>query len=193
MLDLTGLPALDLAIGLAFIFFLLATLAATIQEFIAAIFGLRARMLEEGLRSMLEDPEHGWSYVDKFYDHPLIQSLYRTPGPGIAGPGAGEETRGRNWASVRTPRKPRRVKGPSYVSPRAFALALLDTVAPVKDQAKLFEELDRFSGEAPAGLGKRLKPLVDHAERDVTKLRTNAEAWFDDTMARVSGWYKRKT
>jgi hypothetical protein len=36
VLDLTGLPALDLAIGLAFIFFLLATLAATIHEFIAA-------------------------------------------------------------------------------------------------------------------------------------------------------------
>ena len=30
MLDLTGLPALDLAIGLAFILFLLSTLAATI-------------------------------------------------------------------------------------------------------------------------------------------------------------------
>ena len=57
MLDLTGLPALDLAIGLAFIFFLLSTLAATIQEFIAAILGLRARTLEQGLRSLLEDPE----------------------------------------------------------------------------------------------------------------------------------------
>ena len=61
MLDLTGLPALDLAIGLAFIFFLLSTLAATIQELIAAIFGLRARTLEQGLRSMLEDPRRAGS------------------------------------------------------------------------------------------------------------------------------------
>ena len=67
MLDLTGLPALDLAIGLAFIFFLLSTLAATIQEFIASILGLRARTLEQGLRSLLEDPEKGWQYVDRFY------------------------------------------------------------------------------------------------------------------------------
>jgi hypothetical protein len=81
MLDLTGLPALDVAIGLAFIFFLLATLALTIQEFIAAILGLRARTLEQGLRSMLEDDEAGWKYVDKFYDHALIRSLYRTPPP----------------------------------------------------------------------------------------------------------------
>ena len=79
MLNLTGIPALDLAIGLALIYFLLSTLAATVQEFIAAIFGLRARTLEQGLRSMLEDPDKGWTYVDKFYDHPLIKSLYRTP------------------------------------------------------------------------------------------------------------------
>ena len=79
MLNLTGIPALDLAIGLALIYFLLSTLAATVQEFIAAIFGLRARTLEQGLRSMLEDPKQGWTYVDKFYDHPLIKSLYRTP------------------------------------------------------------------------------------------------------------------
>ena len=56
MPDLSGLPALDLAIGLAFIFFLLSTLAATIQEFIAALLGLRARTLEQGLRSLLEHP-----------------------------------------------------------------------------------------------------------------------------------------
>src|SRR6476660_1976058 len=85
MFDLTGLPALDLAIGLAFIFFLLSTLAATIQEFIAAILGLRARTLEQGLRSLLEDPERGWVYVDRFYDHALIRSLYRTPPPDAVG------------------------------------------------------------------------------------------------------------
>src|SRR4051812_43490362 len=83
MLDLTGLPALDLAIGLAFIFFLVATLAATIQEFIAAILGLRARTLEQGLRSLLEDPEEGWAQVDRFYDHELVKSLYRTPKPAV--------------------------------------------------------------------------------------------------------------
>src|SRR3954453_11867037 len=86
MLDLTGLPALDLVIGLAFIFFLLATLAATIQEFIAGIFGLRARTLEAGLRSMLEDPKVGWASVDHFYAHPLIKSLYRTDPPTTATP-----------------------------------------------------------------------------------------------------------
>jgi hypothetical protein len=58
MIDLTGSPALDLAIGLAFIFFLLATLASAIHEVGAAALGLRARTLEQGLRSMLEDPDN---------------------------------------------------------------------------------------------------------------------------------------
>src|SRR4051794_4551739 len=81
MLNLTGSPALDLAIGLAFIFFLLSTLASAIHELIAAALGLRARTLEEGLRSMLEDPEKGWNLVDDFYDHDLIRSLYQTTSP----------------------------------------------------------------------------------------------------------------
>ncbi len=82
-MDLTGLPALDVAIGLSFIFFLLAVLALTIQELIASFFGLRARTLEQGLRSMLEDEQVGWKHVDNFYEHPLIKSLYRTPPPAV--------------------------------------------------------------------------------------------------------------
>jgi hypothetical protein len=244
MLDLTGLPALDLAIGLAFIFFLLSTLAATIQEFIAAILGLRARTLEQGLRSLLEDPERGWVYVDRFYDHALIRSLYRTPPPqavraanatvaamvkGKLGTQPGQQAQSQRPASdERTPEeKPpaaaeqarrevaaalgknattqsrgwfaralaffKRTKGPSYISPRSFALVVLDNFAPREGQKTVFEEGMGVLDELPDGLGKRLKPLVDSAQNDVEKLRTNLEAWYDDTMARVSGWYKRKT
>lgn len=196
MLDLTGLPALDLAIGLAFIFFLLSTLAATIQEFIAAILGLRARTLEQGLRSMLEDPERGWEFVDKIYDHHLIRSLYRTPP--LAAPPASED-KGRN-AEVATHGPVasaagffKRTKGPSYLSPRAFALALLDTVAPGSDKKTIFTQGEELLKKLPKQLQERLKPLIANAEGDVEKLRTNLEAWYDDTMARVSGWYKRKT
>ena len=196
MLDLTGLPALDLAIGLAFIFFLLSTLAATIQEFIASFLGLRARTLEQGLRSMLEDPEAGWEYVDKVYDHDLIRSLYRTP-PMAKPPDA--EKKGRNADVAK--RKPleqaraffKRTKGPSYISPRAFAVVMLDTVAPGAESKTIFTQSKKLAEELPEQLEKRLKPLIANAEGDVEKLRTSLEAWYDDTMARVSGWYKRKT
>lgn len=203
MLDLTGLPALDLAIGLAFIFFLLSTLALTIQEFIAAILGLRARTLEQGLRSLLEDPEKGWKYVDKFYEHDLIKSLYRTPPPfegnckkaktpakGKLGKNA--HVADRNWFK-RGLAFFKRTSGPSYVSPRSFALVVLDNLAPDKKQKTIFDQGNEVLEELPAGIGARLKPLLAGAETDVETMRTNLEAWYDDTMARVSGWYKRKT
>ncbi len=37
----------------------------------------------------------------------------------------------------------------------------------------------------------RLLSLVSQAEGDIEKLRTSIEQWYDDHMARVSGWYKR--
>ena len=233
MLDLTGLPALDLAIGLAFVFFLLATLALTIQEFIAALFGLRARTLEQGLRSMLEDPTHGWKYVDRFYDHALITSLYRTPPPdvvvnatkpeanaaaalptknepGSSPPGVVEKTTqpetnaeaaavGRNaytqsWSAIERARGFfKRTRGPSYISPRSFALVVLDNFAPEEGHKTFLDDGLSALDELPEGLRKRLKPLLAGPQKDVENLRTNLEAWYDDTMARVSGWYKRKT
>jgi hypothetical protein len=243
MLDLTGLPALDLAIALAFIFFLLSTLAATIQEFIAAILGLRARTLEQGLRSLLEDPKHGWAYVDKFYDHPLIRSLYRTaPVDALRGADAKaaakpEQTLDTGTGTTHEPSQPppaertrdaekpsatrarqevaadvgrnaytqsfgpfkralaffRRTSGPSYISPRAFALVVLDNFALSENQRTFFDAGMDAADDLPEGLAKRLKPLIAGAQQDVEKLRTNLEAYYDDTMARVSGWYKRKT
>src|SRR4051794_10657214 len=147
MLNLTGVPALDLAIGLGFIFFLLATLAATIQEFIAGIFGLRARTLEAGLRSMLEDPNVGWAYVDQFYNHPLVKSLYRTAPPKTATPptspvpqqaAAGERPLPTFVSADGRPSAWERTKGPSYISPRTFALVLLDTLAPAAGKGAVF-------------------------------------------------------
>ena len=231
MLNLTGIPALDLAIGLALIYFLLSTLAATVQEFIAAIFGLRARTLEQGLRSMLEDPKKGWTYVDKFYDHPLIKSLYRTPSVmkaavstsrgrrrpttsrGGGAQKAADSQQGQKAADSQQEPKNigrnadvakrnalqraagffKRTKGPSYISPRAFALVVLDNIAPAEGQKTIFDEGNAAIEQLPGMLRERLEPLIAGAQTDVERLRTDLEAWFDDTMARVSGWYKRKT
>jgi hypothetical protein len=211
MLNLTGLPALDVAIGLAFIFFLLALLALTIQEFIAAILGLRARTLEQGLRSMLEDPADGWKYVDRFYDHTLITSLYRTPPPDVVkqanvvvkapkrGMDPGAAPVGRNahtqsrGAFARACAFFKRTRGPSYVSPRSFALVVLDNFAPDEGRKTFFDHGLGALDDMPEGLQKRLKPLMAGPQEDLETMRVGLEAWYDDTMARVSGWYKRKT
>jgi hypothetical protein len=172
--DLTGIPALNLAVGLAFIFLLLSLLASTIQEFIAAFLGLRARTLEQGLRNMLAGDE---DVLAAFYEHPLIDTLYR---------GEVKKTDLGKGAL-------RRTKGPSYVSPRAFATFVLDAMAPSAGQLNVFKTAANTTETLPEPVKGRLQPLLNEAGNDLERYRKSVEAWYDDSMARVSGWYKRKT
>lgn len=174
MPDVTGIAALDLAIGLAFIFLLLSLLASTIQEFIAAFFGLRARTLQEGLRNMLAQDKN---VLAAFYAHPLIDALYRGE--------VRKKDLGKGGLS--------RTKGPSYVSPRAFAAFVLDAIAPSEGELNFFKTAADESKTLPEPVKKRLQPLLDAAGDDLEEYRKSLEAWYDDSMARVSGWYKRKT
>jgi hypothetical protein len=178
--DLTGLPALDVAIGLSFVFLLLSLVASVGQEIIAGLFALRARTLEIGLRNLLDE-----SLSERLYEHPLIRSMYRHSWwPFGRGPGG--------------------VRRPSYIAPRAFAVAIFDTVAPdvfVTDKDGMPREnkdVIRETREAieglhvPAAVKRRLLTILDTARGDIDTFRLGLEAWFDDAMARVSGWYKRR-
>ncbi|HEX7186304.1 MAG TPA: hypothetical protein VF756_31060 [Thermoanaerobaculia bacterium] len=44
-----------------------------------------------------------------------------------------------------------------------------------------------------AKLRKALLTLLEDSNRDVESLKETLEVWFNNSMARVSGWYKRKT
>jgi hypothetical protein len=235
MPDLTGLPALDVAIGLAFIFLLLSLVASTLQELLANVLSLRANVLERGLRNMLADdtpapagsvaattatsgPRHDLLF--RVYAHPMIRSLYReswfpigrktiepakdTEQP-AAGAGAAAEAHADATHNGLALSKIKGVRLPSYIAPRSFALALLDTIAPnvpVTDpqtgQPVPDQDVIRRTREAivalniPGGVKHRLLALLDDARGDIEAFRRNVEAWFDDTMARVSGWYKRR-
>jgi len=98
------------------------------------------------------------------YAHPVIRSLFRSN------------------------------RRPSYIPSETFALALLDTkvkpaVGVVTDQVAAITSTIH---DLPAG---RVKDTLDilwrDAKHDADKLRKGVEAWFDDTMERVSGWYRR--
>jgi len=45
----------------------------------------------------------------------------------------------------------------------------------------------------PASLQTTFRVLLDEAGQDIEQLKTQLEIWFNNTMDRVSGWYKRKT
>lgn len=72
--------------------------------------------------------------------------------------------------------------GPSYIPSRSFAIALLDALGDADPQAA-----------QPSIARGAIAILKRQSGDDVHKLRQHVEVWFNDSMERVSGWYKRRT
>jgi hypothetical protein len=83
---------------------------------------------------------------------------------------------------------------PSYLSARAFSLALLDTLAPRGSrEGDLTQALSNKLDELPGPVRGQLRPLLDQAAGSTDQLRSAIETWYDEAMERVSGWYKRQS
>jgi hypothetical protein len=156
-----GSQVLEVVVGLTLIYLVLSIGCSGIKEVIAAIFSLRAKTLEDGVRSMLKNGPN--DYTAKLFAHPVI-----------------------------TATAPEGQK-PSYISSRMFAAALLDVVAPADStQPRTIQSLRASVSQIPdAKLRTTLLNMIDSAGGDLDAARLKIEHWFDDTMARVSGWYKR--
>ena len=207
-----GSTVLEILIGLALVYFLLSLVCSALNEAIAQMFGTRARYLLEGLRGMLSESSINLpgsaaggnapaSDLGKLFRHPLIQDLGRKPGTLTM------------WDAMRT--KYESILVPAYIPSRTFALALLDTVAPAaqktvtpdphmpNDRTKdvttyapvqSFDQIRESIVNLPeSDLRRALLTCIDTANYDLEKARKNVEQWFDSSMERVSGWYKRNS
>jgi hypothetical protein len=67
-----GLPALDIAIGLSFVYLLLGLICTTVNEIIAGTRGTRAKFLDRGITRLLGDDVE---LKRRFYLHPAIKTL----------------------------------------------------------------------------------------------------------------------
>lgn len=205
---------LAVATGLVLVFLLLSIITSYLQELISSILDLRASNLANAIQLLLQpsadslkgvkevkkvwqDGQEIWdkgiadqagkqindlvaqkmneNIVKTFYSHPLIQTLSQ---PG---------------------------KLPSYIPSKDFTLALFDmfqqagepaTSKPEEFLQNIHSGIDKLDDSALKGA---LIPLIQHAEiseqeveKQIELARTNVEAWFDSTMARSSGWYKRR-
>jgi hypothetical protein len=159
--EMFGSQVLEVVIGLTLIYLVLSIGCSGIKEVIAAMFSLRAKTLEKGVRSMLKNGPN--DYAAQLFGHPLIQAT-----------------------------APEGQK-PSYISARMFASALFDVVAPADaTQPRTIQSLRAGVSQIPdAKLRATLLNMIDSAGGDVDAVRLKVEHWFDDTMARVTGWYKR--
>ena len=159
-----GSQVLDVVVGLVFVYLLLSITCTAASEMVASLFALRARNLARGIANLLADNRIK-GLDELFYDHPLIKSLYRGK------------------------------RKPSHIPDHTFALAILDGIAPIEGDSKTaISEIKAAVSELKEGseLKRLLSIFLQQAGGDFTKLQANIETWFNDSMSRVGGWYKRK-
>jgi len=168
------LVLLDVAIGLIFLYLLLSLLCSAAMEVIESILRFRSRDLGKAIERMLGSA----ALRDKLLDNPIIRSL-------------------------KVGKRP-----PSYMPAPEFVLALLDSVqrgelappaaaaaAPAAAPPPLTIEALRTTLEANpnAPLNRTLLALLNSAQGDLTRFRTGVETWFNASMSRASGAFKRRT
>jgi len=187
--------ALDVVIGLVFIYLLYSLFATILQELLATVLGIRARMLKLAISRMLNDDyakkntflhfvessartiltvtlNYKGTLAQKFYDQPSIKYL-------------GDQS----WHSK-----------PAYINAENFSKTLIDILRGDKfkpgENAALKINESLFTDASTIGLMPdtklHLQSLMADANGDIDKFKMMLEKWFDDTMERATGWYKRK-
>ena len=196
---MSNLPALDVAIGLSFAYFLFSVLATTVTETISRLLKMRARTLEDWLNAVFRDKDSSVKSYERFLETPIITALIKAVDPPVADPIEAQRrglTRGILKLVSRPAGEPNRTRPPAYIpSPQFVAAALSAGRKATKAGAKAGDAWTAI-GKDVAGLkgtlvGDSLQDLYDRASGDAARFRQDAEAWFDDHMERLSGAYRR--
>lgn len=171
-MGLLNSTVLEWAIGIIFVYLLLAIVCTTINEWVAGLSALRSKTLAKAIHQLLDqqpgtDPTK--SFLEEFYAHPLISGMM-TPGKQPAN------------------------AHPAYLQARTFATTIMDLATTGKPGSITFADLESGVKKLPDGdVKKSLLALIQNASNDLDAAQRNIERWYDDTMERASGWYKRRT
>ncbi|HYF29598.1 MAG TPA: hypothetical protein VD993_00615 [Chitinophagaceae bacterium] len=154
---------LDVAIGMIFIFLLYSILVTAIQELIATIFKLRSRYLFSALFHMFKDRNFGDQLAQDFQNHPLIKKITFT---------------GRQLV-------------PSYISQETFVRVVKDLLPDVHlGPNRSLSVLEKINLLPEGEIKKTLFTYLSDQTKTVDQL---LGVWFEATMERLSGTYKRMT
>jgi hypothetical protein len=185
--------ALEVVVGLIFIYLLYSLLATILSEMIASFLGLRSRNLKAAIGRMLNGEElTGFNSLRRIFKagkkpgRQAADDFFRTPEIRLLG-GAG-------------------VSGnPSSIRPETFSRALVGQISgdsgagPERITAVLrlrAGESVATAGEPNAlvskGVAAYLLGLWEESGADVGKFRLLIEAWFDRCMEQATEWYKRR-
>ncbi len=201
-----GTVLLDIAIGLTFMYLSLSLVASSLAEFVELFLRARARTLEKGIRNLLFD-KNGSGLALDIYKHPLIQGLAKLPTSEV------------NIDKVKQTRAIKPKWLPSYIPANIFITALLDTLTAAKraqatgldlktikdsltsmtDNPKVKEALiallppskAQAAQQAVQNMAQAAQQAIEDTTRELAQFRANLEDWYNGSMDRVAGWYKR--
>lgn len=152
---------IGVGLGLILVYILLSLMVSGVQELIATAAHLRAKTLRAGIDNLL-----GNRYAQQLYDHGLIKGLSRSVG--------------------------RSSRRPSYIPSRQFAIAVMDNFGLFgAGNGQSLEQLIDANVADNNALAEALKALAQRANQDLERFQDELAGWFDEAMARVSGWYAR--
>ena len=168
--------ALQVVIGLIFIYLLYSLLATVLSEMIATLLGLRGRNLMAAISLMLKSPNN--ELIESFYNNPDIKSIGGT----------------------------RFFPKPAYIKAATFSKVLVEVLSgdgPVtgeKISAVLKVSAQTAGCNGSAAMPGAMEPesaayllgLWEQAQGDILKFRQLTEDWFKRSMERASELYKRK-
>ena len=152
-------PALDVAIGLSFTYFLFSVLATAVTETISRFMKQRARMLERWIGEVLSNPDTGEEATDivaEFYATPIMRVLHVSTGS------ATKQAKRSKKLGLPSP------KSPSYIPSTHFVAAVLHTgreTAAGVHTAKQTWDVDRPRSAASEGHPRGRRPAGSLRER----------------------------
>lgn len=179
---------LDVLIGLSYTFLAVSLLCSATREAIASLFQTRAKVLLDGVLTMLHEPA-GKSTLRGIL--PSLQRLLRLDG--------GFKLAQLDAASLTADvmRHPlisgmaQRGRMPSYIPSAIFARAFVSTLTTRYGKGQTAAALLNKVGNE--GLTRTLLAIMGEGQDDVAALENAVRIWYDTVMERISGWYKRRS
>ena len=177
--------AFDVAIGLALMYLVLSLFCTAVNEYIASRLKLRSSSLATALKQLLDND----TVRQAFYKNGLIAST-------ITAMKKATKLRSAAQAAMAPPSTiPDAQDHPSYIAADTFVLALIGSLdaAPASNATVPgLPEIAAAVKNLPEGkLKDSLEASLTEAQGDFDTFRKSVATWFDNSMDRLSGSYKR--
>lgn len=181
---------LDVVIGTIFVFLLFSLVVAAFNELILSYFDMRAKFLHKGLQELLGEGKPNTGFFSKHLNAVWMLLFYRAQLGGVT-----KKLCEHGLINALSRSDKSTGASPSYIPAGAFVMALFDILRKeggIDPTGNTIEAVDEaISKLKPTSkLREGLLSLRAHCA-NLAEFEAAVEGWFNASMDRVSGWYKR--